>query len=181
MKGHPYHHVENQKAFSGSAEYDLHKLFVVYLNPSVSVGVDSLESFRQGLNYNASPHETVKSDPGRRAITRRCRSRGIFLFDHGQQLWRELITKTVEGRRQLVSVDGTGMILVEVFEYILPVFDVSPEPLELIETNRPTTVSVEDIHEHLDCVKIKFRPVSVNQSRLELGHSDSSRPIRVHG
>ena len=116
---------ESASQAGGANGTDLHKLFVVYLNPSVSVGVDAvikihpvnnkqkserqidlrLESFRQGLDYNTSPHETVKSDTGRWAITRRRRSRGytsenkylsliqekahdvvltIFLFDHGQ-------------------------------------------------------------------------------------------------
>jgi len=182
MKAHPYRHVENQKALSGSAEYNLHKLFVIYLNPSVSVGVDSLESLRQRLDHDTGPHKTVKSDPGGWAITRCCRTRGwsIFLFDQGQQIRAEFVSKTVEGRRQLVPFDGTGTILVEVSEYPLPVFDVSPKSLELIETNRPTAVCVEDGHEHLHCIKIKSRPISVNQSRLELSDCDGSRPIRIH-
>lgn len=75
----------------------------------------------------------------------------------------ELISKTVEGSSQLVSFDRTGMVLVEVFENILPILDVPPESLELynalistseepvinpqwkqrtIETNSPTSIGV---------------------------------------
>lgn len=43
---------------------------------------------------------------------------------------RELVSKTVEGRSQLVPVDRAGVIPVEVPEDFLPVFDVPPKPLE---------------------------------------------------
>lgn len=61
-----------------------------------------------------------------------------------------------------MSVDRAGTIPVEVSENVLPVLDVSPKPLELVESDAPTSVSVEYIHEHLDRIKIKLRPVAVD-------------------
>jgi len=161
MGGIYIHHPEHRGARSGSAEYDLHKLFVIYLNPSVSVGVDSLESFCQSLDHNTSPHKTIKSDPRLNAVITPW-PRSIFLFYQGQQLWRELISKAIEGGSQFVSVDRTGVVPVEVSKNALPVLDVSPKPLELIEPDSPTTVGVENVHEHLDRIKVKLRQVSIN-------------------
>ena len=77
---------------------DLHKLFIIYLNPSISVSVDAvtkivlvsneqlgegewqinplLESFRQSLYHNTSPHKPIKRDTGWWTITIRYGPRG---------------------------------------------------------------------------------------------------------
>lgn len=51
---------------SGCAENSAHELIVVDLDPSIAVGVESLEGLRQGLDNDARAHEAVEGDSGRR-------------------------------------------------------------------------------------------------------------------
>jgi hypothetical protein len=64
----------------------------------------------------------------------------IFLFDQGEQRGRELVSKTVEGGSQFVSVNRTGLVPIEVPKNALPVLDVSPKPLELYEVQISTRI-----------------------------------------
>ena len=59
-----------------------------------------------------------------------------------QELWREVVSKLVEGLSELVGVDGARVVTVEVAVDVLPVLDVLPQARELVEADRPAPVSV---------------------------------------
>lgn len=162
------------ESISGGAEHNLHELFVIYLDPSIPVGVRGLECFRQSLNHHTSPHKAIESNPRCWSISHRSRPRRIFLFDQSQYHRGELVSEAAEGGSQFMSVDRTGMISVEMSENVLPIFDVSPKPLEFIETNGSAPIGIENVHEHLDSIKIELCPVSINQCRLQLSNRDRS-------
>ena len=59
-----------------------------------------------------------------------------------QELWREVVSKLVEGLPELVGVDGARVVAVEVAVDVLPVLDVLPQPCEFVEADRPATIRV---------------------------------------
>ena len=66
----------------------------------------------------------------------------VLRFYEVQELWREVVSKLVEGLPELVGVDGARVVAVEVAINVLPVLDVFPQSRELVEADRPATIRV---------------------------------------
>ena len=57
-------------------------------------------------------------------------------------MWREVVSKLVEGLPELIGVDGARVVAVEVAVDVLPVLDVLPQSRELVEADRPAAIRV---------------------------------------
>lgn len=139
----------------------MHELIIVDLDPAVAVCVDLLERLRDLLDDHACAHETVERDALRPLAGARAafmnvlhlrskplnkyqerRRRTVLALDKAEQLRREVIAELRQRLLELRAVNRAGAVAVEVPEDVLPVFDVFPEPGELVEADSAAAVGV---------------------------------------
>jgi len=145
------------------AQAGMDKRIIIDLNPPITVGIKSAERFRQRLDHNTGADKAVECDTWRRATGRRGRGFTIiFALDELEELGVKGVPELGHGLREFHSVNGAGVVSIKVFEDTLPILDITPETRKLVEANGARTISVEDAHEHLDGIKVKWCPVAVD-------------------
>lgn len=108
-----------------------------------------LESLRQCSHHDASSDEAIKAYSRLWSLTcvwRWCYRKAqrenlllrhgllqltILLLQHGHECRRQVVSKVPQSIGELVTINGSRAIAVEVLECLLPVCDVFPEALEL--------------------------------------------------
>lgn len=72
------------------------------------------------------------------------------------------------------------MISVKVPEDALPFGDIFPQTGELLKADGTTTIDIENVHQHLDRIKIKFGPISIDEGILQLGDAQRTGIISIY-
>lgn len=128
---------------------------------AVAVVVVLLEDVRHPLEADAGLDEEVEAEDALVALV-------VGLEQQLDEALREAVAEGDEGVVELVELDVARAVGVEAVKQGPPRGQEGPEPAELVEADGPRPVAVEHPDHHAHRVRVKGRPVAVDQRRAEL-------------
>ena len=123
---------------------------------AVTIIVVLLKDVGHALEADAGLHEEVKAHDALAALV-------VGRKEQLDEAVAEAVAEGDEGVAELVEADVAALVRVEAVEQRPPRGQKRPQPAELGEADRPAAVAVEHSDHHAHRVRVKGRPVAVDE------------------
>jgi len=102
-------------------------------------------------------------------------------FTYGQvnHAFAHVETECKQSGAQLGAIDGSTTIAIELLKTVFPLFNISPQGGEFVETDGPAMILIKQIHQQMHSFRIKRLPVAVDKCTLQIVSGQSACMVLI--